>query len=635
MPMAEKNRNALVTPEDSAASSRNKPATNGGYRSSTVAVARNQTTTKPAAKRAPTFQFPVPAGSSLREYGLALLAVALALALRLLLDPVLHEDYPYVTFFIAVVAIAAYCGAGPSLFAAVVGYVTAAYCFTPPRYTWIFTGEDLTSGVMYLLASCALTGFGAAQRRARDRVETSAQQVLRERRALDEANQRIAEMLEAMGDSFILLDRNWRHVAVNQKAADLGAMPKSKMVGKTIWELYPESVETPYFRILHRAMEQQRAIAFEWFYAPADIWLETRAYPSSGGLAVYSTDITQRKRAEQARAQLAAIVQSSEDAIVSYNLDGVIQTWNPGADRLYGYTAAEMIGKPMALLYPPEFPELLPSLIGRIRHGEMVPPSDSVRVRKDGSRVDVSATLSPIRDMSGTVVGISSIARDITGRRRAEATLRHNQEEIETLNRQLRTAMAETHHRVKNNLQVIAALVDMQVMKDEASVPTSELVRLGKHIKMLAAIHDLLTQEARSDTELNYVSSAAAVNKLVPMVQAIVGSRRVHYEVEDVHLPVRHGTALAIIINELISNAVKHGKGDIDFTFKVADGVAKLVVEDDGPGFPPDFDPVRASNTGMELIEGVARWDLSGAASYVNRPEGGGRVTVTFPVPQK
>jgi PAS domain S-box-containing protein len=137
-------------------------------------------------------------------------------------------------------------------------------------------------------------------------------------------------------------------------------------------------------------------------------------------------DITERKRAEEMRERLAAVVDSSEDAIISKTLDGTINAWNRGAERLFGYSAAEVIGKPMLLLFPPERAEEERDILERIRSGQSIEHFETVRVRKDGTRIDVSATVSPIKDSSGAIVGASKIARDITARNCAEAALRQS-----------------------------------------------------------------------------------------------------------------------------------------------------------------------------------------------------------------
>ncbi len=141
-------------------------------------------------------------------------------------------------------------------------------------------------------------------------------------------------------------------------------------------------------------------------------------------------DVTERKAAEEAAARLAAIVASSEDAIISSDLNGTVTSWNRGARLLLGYSPEEMIGEPVSRIIPPDHAGQELATLNVIRSGESIPPYDSVRLRKDNSRLDVSLTVSPIRDASGAVVGTSTIARDITERRRHIEALRRNEERL-------------------------------------------------------------------------------------------------------------------------------------------------------------------------------------------------------------
>jgi PAS domain S-box-containing protein len=141
------------------------------------------------------------------------------------------------------------------------------------------------------------------------------------------------------------------------------------------------------------------------------------------GASKIARDITERRRAEEKLLQTAAIVENSDDAIISKNLDGIILSWNPGAERLYGYTAAEAIGQPVTMLIPSDRPDEEPRILAQIRRGERVDHYETVRRHKDGTLVDVSLTVSPVRDTGGRIVGASKIARDITGRKKAEKEL--------------------------------------------------------------------------------------------------------------------------------------------------------------------------------------------------------------------
>src|SRR5207237_4711148 len=134
-----------------------------------------------------------------------------------------------------------------------------------------------------------------------------------------------------------------------------------------------------------------------------------------------NAELRERRRVEAQVRDLAAIVESSEDAIVGKTLEGTITSWNSGAERMYGYSAAEAIGRPITFLAPSDRRDEVSEILRRLRHGEAIEDHETIRVRKDGEAIDVSLTISPVRDEEGAIVGASTIARDITTRRRAEA----------------------------------------------------------------------------------------------------------------------------------------------------------------------------------------------------------------------
>lgn len=244
------------------------------------------------------------------------------------------------------------------------------------------------------------------------------------------------------------------------------------------------------------------------------------------------------------------------------------------------------------------------------------------------------AHFAPLQDAAGSIIGVTGTAHDVTQQKQGQDALAQHQAEIEALNVRLRRSMRETHHRVKNNLQIITALVNMQQMQYEDQVPATELQRLTHHIGALASIHDLLTHQAQTDTEVSDISIAEVVAKLMPTVQDMVQGRGIDFDVQDLRLPVRHSTTIAVLVNELVSNALKHGAGEIHVRFSFQGERAMLQVLDEGPGFPPEFDPSRAAHTGLDLIGSLAHMDLRGVVRYENRTERGAHVTVEFPIPE-
>src|SRR5947209_4882410 len=151
-------------------------------------------------------------------------------------------------------------------------------------------------------------------------------------------------------------------------------------------------------------------------------------------------DIANMQNPDIAKFWLAAIIESAEDAIVSKTLQGIITSWNKGAERLFGYKAEEIIGKPVNLLIPEDHPDEEPGILARIRSGERIDHYETVRVRKDGSLINISLTVSPIRDADGKIIGASKIARDITERKRADIRLQEALNQAENARRRAEQA---------------------------------------------------------------------------------------------------------------------------------------------------------------------------------------------------
>ncbi len=228
-------------------------------------------------------------------------------------------------------------------------------------------------------------------------------------------------------------------------------------------------------------------------------------------------------------------------------------------------------------------------------------------------------------------VANQGLEAEIAERKRAEEVLTRHQAHIEALNERLKRAMTETHHRVKNNLQIIAAMVDMLLMNGPEGITPDTVRQLGWHVRTLAAIHDILTQEAKQDGQAHFLSARDVLEKLLPLLRETTKDRSINLECVDVALTARQGTSLGLIVNELISNALKHASGAIYVALSLQDENTILTVSDDGPGFASDFDPIAAANTGLDLIGHLSQWDLGGRVCYENRPEGGALVAVTFP----
>lgn len=264
----------------------------------------------------------------------------------------------------------------------------------------------------------------------------------------------------------------------------------------------------------------------------------TLLYDSAGeliGAVNMLVDITDRKLAEEYAYRLASIVESSDDAIVSKNLDGIITSWNRGAERVFGYMAEEAIGKPVTMLIPEGQSDEEVRILQRIRKGERVDHYETVRRRKDGSLIDVSLTISPVKDSSGHIIGASKIARDIAETKRAR--------------QQQQLLLGEMKHRVKNSLATAQAIA----MQTFHSPLPEERAAFSGRIQALASAHDLLTKGWHRTDLRDVVESA-----LHPFQE----QHRERFRVEcadQVPLGEEKSLLMAIALHELATNAVKYG----------------------------------------------------------------------------
>jgi PAS domain S-box-containing protein len=443
-----------------------------------------------------------------------------------------------------------------------------------------------------------------------------------------------------------------------------------------------------------------------------------------------------RQSAERAAQQLVAIVESSRDAIVSKDLNGTIMTWNRGAERLFGYRSEEAVGRPITIIIPKDRLDEEPDILARIRRGEKVDHFETVRRRKDGRRIDISLTISPVRDSSGNIVGASKIARDITEQKLAEAKLRNSEQQLADLlssipaaiyttdaegkityfnqaavdlagrtpevgsdewcvtwklyrpdgtplphdqcpmavalreGRPIRNAEAiaerpdgsrvpfipyptplhdshgrivgavnmlvdvserrqaetqqrvlfdELNHRVKNNMQMLQSILRMASERTSSHEASQALEEAGRRVAaMVAAQRVLYTTAAATSFKARHFLGAVtgAVQQSFPREANII------CEAGDIELSNDAAMPLALILSELLTNAMKHGMpagggGTVRVALKRDQESHLLLVEDDGPGFV--LSSVRQRCSGLQLVQGLAR-QLRGNLQVTRNP---------------
>lgn len=374
--------------------------------------------------------------------------------------------------------------------------------------------------------------------------------------------------------------------------------------------IHPDDVEHVRKAIQHAITTGEKCI-LEYRVLPKDgaiHWVEVHGqclYDETGkpwrmpGVAV---DITERKRAELAIGRLAAIVESSDDAIISKDLDGVITSWNRGAERLFGYENAEVLGKPITILIPDDRLDEEPAILARLRNGERIDHFETIRRRKDGSLIDISLTVSPLRDNLGRIVGASKIARDITDRKAAE--------------RLQNTLLREMKHRLKNNLSTVLAIARHSFGGHGSE--GEDFRKFEGRLLALSKGHDLITREAWDSADLA---------DLVVQVVATYGSERFEMDGPSVRLSPKSALALTLALHELATNAAKYG------ALSVPSGhvtVAWQIEHSDPPHLafrwqeqhgPPVSQPAQ-KGFGSQLVERALAFELNGEVRIMYNPEG-------------
>jgi PAS domain S-box-containing protein len=575
-----------------------------------------------------------------------------------------------------------------------------------------------------------------------------------ERRHAERAAQQLASIVESSDDAIVSKDLNGTIMTWNAGAERLFGYKAAEVIGKPITILIPPDRRGEEPGILARIRRGERIDHYETVRQRKDgslfdVSLTVSPMRDANGAIVTASkiarDVTERRRAARAAQYLAAIVESSDDAIISKDLNGIITTWNRGAERLFGYKTAEVIGKPITILIPPDRLDEEPGILARIRRGERIDHYETVRRRKDGSLVDISLTVSPMRDDKGAIVGASKIARDTTERKQAEAKLRDSEQQLKEIlaaipaaiyttdaqgkityyneaavelagrtptigsdewcvtwklywpdgrpmrhdecpmavalkeGRPIRNAEAiaerpdgsrvpfipyptplrdwtgkvvgainmlvdvserkqaetqqrvlfnELNHRVKNNMQTLQSLLHLAAKQTRSAEAQTILDEASRRVAAMAAAQQVLygTTDATRFSAREFLDTVCQTVR-----QTFPANPQIDCESAPVELSNEAAMPLALILNELLTNAIKHGLiGQTEGTIRA--GLTKdgddfvLSVEDDGPGF--DVTSVRNRSSGLRLVQGLAR-QLCGRFDVTTNS--GTRCAVRFP----
>ncbi|PYS33273.1 MAG: hypothetical protein DMG14_32190 [Acidobacteria bacterium] len=464
-----------------------------------------------------------------------------------------------------------------------------------------------------------------AELKHHQQIQQALLQALDERRQAEEklriTEQELREFFENAVVGLHWVGEDGKILWANQAELDLLGYSRDEYIGHHIGEFHvdAEVVED----ILARLGRNETLLGYETRLRCKDgsirhVLIDSNAYRQNGKFVhtrCFTRDITDRKQAEVAQLWLRAIVESADDAIISKTLEGIITSWNSGAERIFGYSAQEAIGKPVAILIPADHPNEEPEILKKLRAGERIDHYETQRVRKDGRIIDVSLSVSPIKDHRGRIVGASKIARDITERKRIEqerdqllrsemaarAEAEQARAEAENANRLKDEFLAVLSHELRTPLSPILGWANILGSRnDEESVRRGSEVIYRNAVLQKRLIDDLLDMSRILSGKMviknEAVDLTAVLHAAVDTVRAAAAAKAIILETdmdESARFITGDADRLQQVVWNLLSNSLKFTpvNGRVRLRLRKNQSNAEIIVEDTGEGISQEFLP--------------------------------------------
>ncbi|HEY7090335.1 MAG TPA: PAS domain S-box protein [Tepidisphaeraceae bacterium] len=540
-------------------------------------------------------------------YGCAVLAVVFASAVRILLVPLVGDRAPHATFLIAVAFMAWYGGFWPAIATLLLGTVAAITLFMNPADPLFVTGSPQQWALaLYLVTGSVVSLLGAARRRAMSRAI--------------ERSEDLEQVLQHMTEGFVVFDRQWRFVYLNDRAVQLARRPREQLIGRRVWDMFPKNVTTQGYESMQRAVREQKPFHEELYVPQIDRWVEVHVYPAPDGVTVFAADVTDRIHARRAlrdvESRHRAILQAMLDGLITIDERGTVESFNPAAERLFGFRAHEIIGSNIGRLIPsPDREQLAELLRDSVLAGNprMVGTGREVRgLRKDGATFPMDLSVSELKTEGKRL--FIALVHDITERKRGEQqreellqSERSARSDAEHASRMKDEFLASVSHELRTPLNAILGWAQLLGRAPGGSPNPADLRQAIETIQRSARaqsqlIEDLLDMSRITTGNLRLdiqrVDLRNVVEAAIASVRPAAEAKQITLDVDlDTELEPARGdpTRLQQVAWNLLSNAIKftpkRGRVEVRTHPAVNGGNIELVVRDDGIGIKPDFMP--------------------------------------------